>query len=315
MALLAAPARFTPWENGIYSVSPGLRVLGTDFGNGEADSKIFLIDSDFPRYRTNKEVCTISARSRHWLSEGLDEGIAAQVFSLIARRLAAEYPNLIQWSGSVLSSALTNERIALDSRGQMGVGSRVFSGVCDVLEALAMQVQCDLAIIRKVDGEDRVLALHVCAPSSWSPAEKIGKSFFATHTPVPGFERVNAVAPKMVDALIEQGPFVRFVWGVSSDDELNHHPDLLEERGRFDRGRFYVRLERQTTLGLPEIDAAAFFIHVQTVPDTWILEREGLRQALARGLHSMSPEARSYKSVQNHFDELMSLLERKPDLQ
>jgi hypothetical protein len=181
-----------------------------------------------------------------------------------------------------------------------------------------MQIQADLAlIVRGPAGTDFNAAIHLCAPSHWAAADKIGKSFFESHAPIPGFNAVNAAASRLVDTLITKGPLVRFVWGVESDDRLNHHPvaplgeDQKEWDGRlFDRGRFWVRTERQTTLGLPEVDATLFYIHVQTVPDTLVLQSPELTDALRAGLLSMSPEARRYKGVEPGFEALLKLLDR-----
>ena len=304
---LPQPSRFTPWANGSYSVAPGLRGLGTDFGNEEADGKLILLDRDFARYRNNKVECLREARARHWLTSNLDPQSTHAVFERTAMKLAEEYPEQFHWSDSILECGLTGEKIH-EEGGVLGPRSSIVAGVTHPLEALAMQIQPDLAVIQRDSDRDWVSALHLCAPSSWSPEEKIGKPFFDIHVPVPGFEKVNAVSRKFVDALIQQGPFVRFVWGVSSDGELNHHPQVATDPGRFDLGRFWVRVERQSTLGLPEVNAAIFFIHVQTIPDTWVLKRHDLKEALVRGLKSMSHEARIYKSVDRYFYKLMDLL-------
>lgn len=309
MTKLPPPAVYTPWSNGVYTVAPGLRALGVDFGNGEADRKLAQIDRDFWRYRENKLACLREARASHWLTEGLPPDVSADVFRHLATRMEEDYPAYFHWTGDVLYCGLTAERIALCEDGTLSPESIVPQGVQHPLEALALQIQPDLAIICREGNRDWAAALHVCAPSTWSPAEKIGKPFFATHAPVPGFEKVNAVAPRMVQALVEQGPFVRFVWGVASDDDLNHHPSLGIERGRFDRGLFWIRTERQTTLGMPEVGAAAFLIHVQTLPDSWVRERPELLCALREGLLSMTPEARMYKSVDRYWNELLALLD------
>jgi len=294
-----------------------MKKLGTDFGNSEADSRLILIDSDFSRYRDNKMACFQEDRGKYFLTHQLPPRVARAAIGAIAGRLASDYPDLFELSLRCLSSRITGESIAWTDEGLLDPSrTAIEAPIVDPLEGLSLQIQADLAIvIRRSDGSDYVAALDVCAPSDWAPSEKIGKSFFDTHQPVPGFERVNAAAPHLVESIIRQGPFVRFVWGVETDDRLNHHPspppgvDPVEWKGRqFDKGRFWVRTERQTLLGLPEVDAALFFIHVQTTPDTMVLASPDLRDALRRGLMSMSPEARYYKGVAENFIGLVGLL-------
>ena len=54
---LDPPARYFPITRGLYEVAPGLKLLGTDFGNGAMDRRVFQIDADFPRFRQSKLAC------------------------------------------------------------------------------------------------------------------------------------------------------------------------------------------------------------------------------------------------------------------
>jgi dimethylamine monooxygenase subunit A len=298
-------------------VAPGLRPLSTDYGNGAADRRILQIDEDFPRYRANKEACFAEYRAKYWLTHDLTREVAVAAARAIGWHLSNDFPDYYESNEGSLESLITGERVVWTEAGLLDrVSSRLPDGVDQLLEAMAFQIQADLAVVvREPDGGDRIAALHLCSPSHWAGGDKIGRSFFETHAPVPAFDAVNAVAAKLVKTIIEAGPFVRFVWGVESDDRLNHHPsappgwDQEEWWGRrFDRGRFWVRTERQTILGLPDVDAALFFIHVQTLPDSEVLADEEMRSALLSGLLSMSPEARAYKGVERHFDPLIGLL-------
>ncbi|MEZ0325556.1 MAG: heme-dependent oxidative N-demethylase subunit alpha family protein [Fimbriimonas sp.] len=333
---LAPRSWFAPWSNGVYSVSPALRPLGTDYGNGDADGRLILIDQDFHRYRANKDAAYAEDRSKYWTQvEGFSESRtlgrgSSTVLSppktsttlaacrAIATRLATDYPSFFVFESDVLTNGLTRERVAWNADGTLDKTRSILPPDVDhPLEALALQIQCDLAlIVRKLDGRDYNAAIHLCAPSHWAAADKIGRSFFQVHAGIPGFEKVNAVARGLVDAMICRKSLVRFVWGVESDDRLNHHPaappklDQAEWDGRnFESGKFWVRTERQTTLGMPDVDAALFFIHVQTVPGNVVLQMSELRESLRAGLLSMSPEARRYKGLEPGFDRLIGILD------
>ena len=52
--MLIAPARYMPFASGRYEVKVGLHRLGTDFGNGAADNRVFQLDNDWPSYRRSK---------------------------------------------------------------------------------------------------------------------------------------------------------------------------------------------------------------------------------------------------------------------
>ncbi|HTQ10223.1 MAG TPA: heme-dependent oxidative N-demethylase subunit alpha family protein [Fimbriimonadaceae bacterium] len=314
---LPLPAAFYPWIKSVYSVAPAMRKLGSDFGNGDADRNLILLDAGFPRYRANKLACLQEHPGKYFLESDMAPGTCVAALNAIAGHLAADHPDTFEFTRRSLTSRITEETIAWNEDGSLDAKRTAADpAIRTSWQGLALQIQADLALIaRRPDGTDYVAALCACAPSDWSPAEKIGRSFFEAHMPVPGFDRINAAAGQLVQSIIHHGPFVRFVWGVESDDRLNHHPDAppgfdrVEWRGRrYGRGRFWARIERQSTLGLPEVDAALFFIHVQTIPDTVILASRHLREALRQGLLSMSPEARRYKGVEEGFDDLMRML-------
>jgi hypothetical protein len=99
---------------------------------------------------------------------------------------------------------------------------------------------------------------------------------------------------------------VRFAWGVTFDDRLNHHPD--KPRGAFDPAnpKAWLRVERQTIWGFPARGAALFTIRTYLY-DCNDLRRE-IREPLVAALLSMSPESRVYKGLGRGFDELVRWL-------
>jgi hypothetical protein len=177
-------------------------------------------------------------------------------------------------------------------------------------------VQEDLAVTRTQAGTDWVAALHVCSPSDWSPEAKIGRSFTAVHAPVPGMEALFPAADALVEATVRRGPWVRFVWGVSGDQRLNHHPEpptgvppaRWRDRGFRPRARepFYFRVERQVLWGLPDVGASLFVIAPCHVPATALTPEE--RAALRSALLGMSEESRAYKGIAHCWRQLVDWL-------
>jgi hypothetical protein len=168
-----------------------------------------------------------------------------------------------------------------------------------------MNLPCDLAIVKRDDRRDWSAYLHVCQPSHWRPEEKIGQPFIATHAPIPHFDKVNAAAPKLVEAMVSRGPWVRFVWGFETDTELDHHPDRAPGRA-FATKPFVARVERQVLLPLPQHDDSIFLIGVGFVTKEAILLDESLWRPLRLALEGMSPQAREYKGVAAEFEGLVA---------
>lgn len=282
---LPSPVMYTPWTKGIYDVAPGLRPLGTDFGNGELDQVLFQFDNSFPKYRENKLRCKEERPAKYCLRHALRPEVEGAVIELITERLVAENPECFRRQADRLECGLTAETIT------------------PALDALALQIPEDFAIVQLEENGDRNAYLNLCSPSHWAGESKIGRSFFETHLPIPGFDRVNAVASALVDSMIKRGPYVRFVWGVESDDRLNHHPepppgeDPVIWHGReFEKG-WFVRTERQVVWGLPNVNAALFVIRVGFVTSEFISNSPGLLNSLVSSVRSMSPEAQAYKGV------------------
>lgn len=277
MTPLPPPIRHTPWLKGAYDVAPNLKPLG--------DERAFEFDTLWPRIRSNKE----SKLPGRVLRSKLSDEVASAVVHELAGRLAREWPDYFALVDG-LECRLTNETIPMTADG---------------LDGLAMNLPCDLAIVRQEGGRDWTAYLHVSAPSHWRPEEKIGQPFTATHAPIPHFERVNAAAPKLIEAMVARGPWVRFVWGLETDDALDHHPDRAEGR-EFAAKPFVVRVERQVLLPLPDHGASIFLICVAFVSKEEILGDETLWRPMLAALHGMSPQARDYKGVAREFEGLIA---------
>jgi hypothetical protein len=169
----------------------------------------------------------------------------------------------------------------------------------DSFDALCCQIPEDVAVVvlpPEPGGKDLNAALHVCAPSRWAPAQKIGRSFAATHGPVPHFDRVARASDALLRQVLSGEPVTRLNWSVEATDRLNLHPEpppdadpTLWERGAWegdDETPVFLRVERQALWGLPEANIVVFTIRVYVYPEADLTPQE--RAALAGGLRSMS---------------------------
>lgn len=258
-------------------MQPGLVRFGTDFGNGEADRRFFPRDVTRPRYLAEK-ARVLAAYPERTLSDVRSDGDARALGSaraFIASTLEAEgYGDC-----SALSLAELGPRLCEDFA----------------------------VLVHPPGGADRVVWLHACFPGGWRPEKVIGRSFTELHAPVVGFEGVARSAPTLTSAMVSRGPYVRFVWTISADDELDHHP----EQGRrqawsSSTRRGFLRVERQITLPLPAESACVFLIrtYVYGFDELSAAQRDDLSLALAR----MPPELARYKRLESALPRALELL-------
>jgi hypothetical protein len=321
------PCRYVPLRAGRYQVAAGLSALGCDLGNGARDARVFQIDVQWSGYREQKLRARAERLDKYVCESGLSRVVERAATRLILDRLVDEYPHYFQLvardgGGWTLHCALSGETLCFDADlGYLGTGAQTASPhspyVC-ALDALACQVQEDLAITELEARGDRLSALHLCFPNHWSPQDKIGRGFDAIHEPVPGFGRIARHSRVLLRHLVDQGPFVRFAWGLTTDRRLNHHPDppldgteLGAWRGRrFDPAcpRLHVRVERQVMLGMPQVGAFLFTIrtYFEDVAGLTAHERARLRSAIA----SMDAQTLRYKGIEDRRDDILDWLER-----
>ncbi len=174
--------------------------------------------------------------------------------------------------------------------------------------ALARELVEDFALLRRgVDGSDRVLWLHACFPSGWRPEHVLGQSFARIHAHIPAIDAVATKAASLVDAMVTRGPYVRFVWTISADDALDHHPEQGQRQAWSPlTPRGFLRVERQTTVPLPERSACIFLIrtYLYGFDELSGEQRATLAQALAR----MPPELVGYKALTQAVPRALELL-------
>ena len=302
-SLLEKTPSYFPLASGTYDVGAGLRSLGTDFGNGPADARVFQIAEDWPRFRENKLTCRGERLRKYVAQTGFDPATEQAVASWMAGRLAAEYPGEFIYDGRALRCVLTGDNLAVD-------GENAFDALC-------LQVSEDLCVIRSDGARDWLAAGHVCGPGHWAIEDKIGRPFVDVHAPVPGIEPINRHAGRFVEMMIGRGPFVRFAWGFGTDDRPNHHPlpppgvDAAEWRGRrFDPAnpRLFLRVERQVMWGLPAANAAVFTIRVSHLDGYDIRADPFQREKTITALQSMSPAALAYKGLTDSVSDVIAWL-------
>lgn len=191
-------------------------------------------------------------------------------------------------------------------------------------EALALGMQEDFVIL-KDHGAKRgfeTTFLSVCFPSNWAPPDKLGKDFMAIHAPVADNSALMRARTGIESIAFRQQPMLRYVWLLSPNGDLAQDPwvrqqnwesVLAESDGDPDAllSRVYFRVERQSTLPLPVLQHAVFFIRVLVCPLSTVLAVAPVRATtLAHSLASMSDTFVAYRGMQALRDPLCRALER-----
>jgi dimethylamine monooxygenase subunit A len=296
---MLAPARYFPIKPGS-RLQPGLLRLGTDFGNGVLDQRYFQIDDQYEHYLAEKRGLDRTGRPRHarhgWLNDTPARRATHEVvLAWMRETLAREYP----------------ERMPLERPGETYVSP---------YDAIVRNLQEDVAVVQRTSpagaagqagsgepGSDELSMVHVSFPGHWRSDRAVGKSFHAIHEPVPGFAGEPAAAASMVSAMIDRGPYVRFVWSACADDALDHHPDFgLRAAWDDTHTEGFLRVERQLTVPFPAVDASVFLIRVLVYPFSSLSPEQ--RHALAGAIEVMPEDARRYKGLEKPAGRIIELL-------
>jgi hypothetical protein len=166
------------------------------------------------------------------------------------------------------------------------------------LETLGRSWEPDFVILDRA-APHQVRGGCVCFPSGWSLREKMGKSLFLTHAPVPGLnDDLGANVSKLLSK-IEVGQFFqRSNWGLTGSAELDQH---LRHRipaieASADPGSVYLRIECQVLTAI-SADTLLFGIRVFHVPIAEVKETPGLAEKLAASLETMPEAVARYKRL------------------
>ena len=306
---LPPPPFYFPLRHGRYDVAPGLNRFGKDLDGGAADQKLFQIDHMFHEFHAQKLASRAERLDKYVCASDLADETLREISDFIVRRLVTEHTGAFseyhEGRARHLHCALTGKTVAFTHDMQL-----VSGGYENTFDALACQVQEDLAIVSTSPARGHWLsAVHVCFPNGWAPAEKVGHSFAAIHEPVAGMADMNRRGEEFVSIMTRATEgLVRFAWGVTFDDRLNHHPD--KPRTPFDPSnpRAFLRVERQTMWGFPSPGAALFTIRTYLYDCDSLRRDAATRDPLVAALRSMSPESRAYKGLAGDFDPLLEWL-------
>lgn len=327
------PTVYRPFLNGVYNVSAGLFRLGVQLlpwrEDGQPEAHTFALDREYGRFVASKVAAWRRARHEYAGEAGLTPDLRGAALDFVARTLAAESDGVMGWDGRRFTNCALGWAADLGLRwGSLERLERFPAPHADLvrevtplgaLDFLGLNAPEDLALIARdpASGRDWLAATHVLSPQHWDPRDKLGRDFVAVHLPVAGAGPLNATAPRLVEAVISRGPFVRFAWGVSMGDHLDHHPAAPPSTDRapttrFDPGGAFLRVERQTLTGFPGAQGALFTIRPYTYPLGEAVARPEHARALAAALRTMTPGQVTYKGLAPLLADLLDWLDGQP---
>lgn len=270
-------ARYFPVKPSVFRFQAGLLPFGSDCGNGVADALYFQFDAQAEHY--------LQAKAR----------VAATRHAVLARNdaEARAHARVLDWIGATLQREHPDR----------------FPDRPASLRAVGARVQEDLVIIQRgPDGRDAAIGVDVSFPSDWRPERIVGTDFRFIHGPVPGFADTDTQARALVGAMIDRGPYVRFVWTLKADDHLDHHPDL-EHPAWSPHGPAFLRVERQVTVPFADVGAALFLIRTYLYRLAALSPEE--RGVLAHAVRTMPAPAADYKGISGRRELILSLLDER----
>ncbi|WP_457587201.1 heme-dependent oxidative N-demethylase family protein [Ensifer canadensis] len=259
-------------------------------------------DDQIQHYLNQKAHLLAQSRGAVFVAEDGTEKAQNEVLQILSDYLPTRYPDIYCRQDNLM--IVGGRRVALSGD--------------DALVIAGSLIQDDLAIMQRSDRGWRLGAAYIAFPSSWSLAEKFGRTMDEIHAPVPGFgdgTRNAELIARMFDNL-PPGRFVeRFNWAVNVDGSL-HLPkskseslsataiELTEESA-------FIRIERQTLRKLPETGAIVFTIRIYSDPLSLLRQREDaatLALAFVEQLRALDLPQAAYKGLVSKRDALISAL-------
>jgi hypothetical protein len=261
------------------------------------------VDDQLLNYLDEKDRLAERAYDKIFVAEPGTETAQAEALTLLADYLPERFPDIYQRIGPQIDIIPAFRRVRLDT-------------LYPPLLVAGGLVQEDLVIMRRDDTGWRLVAGHMCFPSSWRLHEKFGKALQEIHAPVPDFGRDTrnaTIIERMFDNLRPEQPIIRWNWSLHADDAL-HHPHSVGQ-WRFGDEKIdslFFRLERQTLRKLPGSGDILFTIRIYLDPLEAMEQQPNaaeLARALIGQLQAYTPSQLDYKGLTLERDRLIARLE------
>ena len=160
---------------------------------------------------------------------------------------------------------------------------------------LAMNFKEDVAIMHQGVLE----SICFCYPSSWIPNERVGLTLAEIHKPVADGDMLRRVSQRIAETMATQDSFRRYVWTISTTNELSNHPKMFKPpvTDQTTVQDLWFRMETQTTMPLGDKESSLFFVKVDTVPLSMFWNELDKQLAIVDSINSMTDDILEYKNL------------------
>ena len=169
------------------------------------------------------------------------------------------------------------------------------------LELASYLIGDDICLLNEIDGDYRLVAASVCAPTWWDLPAKIGKPLTTIHAPINNLEeKIGRMIRHFLQNLKVDDCYQRSNWFLFTSPELCIFPnsfDFYTEMSEVDlkniETKLYFRCERQTFRRLENSSHIAFGIKVYIEPINIVKKSSAIAKDLMIALETMNDEQKN----------------------
>jgi dimethylamine monooxygenase subunit A len=173
--------------------------------------------------------------------------------------------------------------------------------------------ESDILLMKADDtGIFRMVGGCLCFPSHWDLQDKMRKSMFDIHKPVPTLnENLGTPIDRFLERIKPGISWERFNWGLSRTPDLNQHPsrNLPRLDPLINLDDVWWRLEEQSLVALPASNGILFGIKLRVLPLHEIKQNPSARLGMIQALKTMPDSIASYKGITPARSRLIELME------
>lgn len=268
------------------------------------------VDDHLGPYLSEKDRLFSAHPHKVFVEESATRHAQREVLDLLVEHLPQRFPDIYRRHADTME-------IVTDSSGNTR-HIALHHGVNQPLRTAASLVQEDLLLMSRNEESWRLSAASLSFPSSWSLADKFGRSMNDIHAPVPDFHagtRNADLINRMFDNLRPDRSVWRINWSLQADGNLYHPIPSVHKNSAYGSGALYdrtfIRIERQTLRKLPVSGDILFTIRIHLNPvDALRRHPDGIRLSgqLAEQIEALDEVKLNYKGLTKIRDDLLAEL-------
>ena len=169
------------------------------------------------------------------------------------------------------------------------------------LELSSYLVGDDICLLSESDGDYKLVAGSLCAPTWWGLSEKMGKPLTAIHAPIANLEeKIGRMIRHFLQNIKADDCYQRSNWFLFTSPKFCIFPnsfDFYTEMSAVDldniETKLFLRCERQTFRRLENTKCIAFGIKVYVEPISLVRENLEIAEDLMMALSTMNTEQKN----------------------